>query len=223
MSSIPFYETPNGQILLCEANYPLGIKSYLRAEKMYVDTISRHYTHIVEIGCIDGRYSYLGRESDKRYTGVDLNITSIVKGQATNYNPHSVLVHQAALPFLEEWAPTFTTSTLVLFPFNSLGNMIHREEIVAVLKQNKVDFLISTYTTTTEALKARKVYYDLSVGGYAKVSEQKDEVRFTSSCGLDSTTISLGWLKDALFGTLVRQRSNLLGSIGVAHLVLVDT
>lgn len=222
MTSIPFYETPNGQTLLCEANYPLDIKSYLRAEKLYVDTISSQYSHIVEIGCIDGRYSYLARESGKRYTGVDLNIRTIEKGQATNHNSNSILVHQAALPFLIEYAPTFTPATLVLFPFNAMGNMKNRKKILEVLNNNRIDCLISTYTTTVDAAKARGIYYSLGNEECTRISEYEDEVRFTTRSGMDSTTISAKWISNTITDSTAQVCSTSLSRVGVAHLMVFD-
>jgi len=219
MSSIPFYETPNGQTLLCEANYPSEVKHYLSAEKNAMDSMALQYQTIVELGCIDGRYSYLVKLNYKTYIGVDKCLETILNGKEKESKNIS-LVHMDALEYLEQKAKDFKEGTLLLFPFNALGNMKTRTEIMGYIKRCRLDTLISTYNISSMALSSRREYYALSKPQNLKAITDQKEVLFTSINGLHSRSISTEWLNGMLKDVDCKLTSTALGKIGAAHRII---
>lgn len=220
-----FYSLGYGDRLVHESSYPLQIRTYLREERRFLERLLSSFDLLVEVGCMHGRYlpwaaarekSYLGIDVVARYIDQGLGIVrrhnldqdryKLLLGDAANLSPAKAILDQAR-----------GTTSLVLMPFNSFGNMLHPEDVLHELKRHRFRFVISSYHTDKVSTEARSKYYRSSGCRSLRVIEDHSGVLFTSPNGLHAQAYHQSYLRQLWRRHGLNVSAIRLGAIGVAY------
>jgi hypothetical protein len=173
--------------------YNPAIKEYLEEERRLVDVIGYDVDVLAEVGCMRGAYLDWAIKHQKSYIGIDFMAEYIAYGQARiaeyGLSPDIYqFVHGNAedLCYLFDFGSLPPQRHLLLFPFNSIGNIVDLEQVLANLYQIQMPFLFSSYQTTEYATNVRSEYYINC--GYQQVGTVRspEGICVTSSDGLRS-------------------------------------
>lgn len=208
-----FYGSPLGMRLIDESRYPDEIKDYLAEERRLLATLAEGAGVVVEVGCMEGRLADWARERGVRYFGLDVEPSfrecwdaregaTFVLGDALDLLG-SLREHTAEIP---------ADRSLVVFPFNSMGNVGDAAGVARSLREFGRRFVLLTYETTAAAQSIRHEYYRRCEYEQLHVEESAEGVRFTSSDGLDS----VAYHPDYIRSVFARQGIE-LNSLGFAR------
>lgn len=190
-----FYENGLGDRLANPLYHPRVITEFLQEELRIVNSIQSSIDLLIEVGCMHGRYLDWAITHKKLYIGIDLVQRYIEAGRrAVAERGLSKEIYQFVAGNAEEMARLLGQQhlhiehdrCLLLFPFNSFGNMLDEERVIASLRECELPFFISSYQTTEYATACRKEYYTRC--GYKDVRFLNTEkgIYFSSSDGLHS-------------------------------------
>lgn len=187
-----FYVGPGARMHDPELQTP-EIAEYLAAEERALDevraTTGGGINHIVEIGAGSGRYLPWAHQRGLHYDGLDIVARDAPPASAGALRGN---VHHAAAEGIDDWIrthglddPAFTS--LVLFPFNCLGNVARIDDAIDALARAGCPIFLSLFRDDPASTRARLAYYEAC--GYTKL-EATDipgiGVRVTSFEGLRS-------------------------------------
>jgi len=218
-----------GQALADDANYPAAIRQHLDEEKAI---LSRHlaagkYSVVVEVGCMDGRLHMAQvLRFPLRYVGIDLVAESVRKLNlclSERRVPASRAVGLAmdACQLAKLDCLRDESSALVIFPFNSFGNMAEPSKVIAAAARLTVELLIFTYRTDEASNELRASYYRDSGMTNLECITNRSEVRFSSSNGLVSHAYTPRWFETEFARFGYRCAMDEFGRLGlVVHAVL---
>lgn len=190
-----------GQALAEDVNYPHAIRHHLSQERaiMVRRLSSGAYFVVAEVGCMDGRLLLSDvLRFPARYVGIDLVAASI---QVLNQRLRDVGIPEARAVGVALDARRLSEldqlrgigNTLVVFPFNSFGNLSEPVIVLAEAALLSAEVLIFTYRTDEMSTRLRAEYY--ANCGMANLMSQstEDGVIFTSSDGLATCAYSRRW------------------------------
>ena len=194
-SSYDFYIHGLGDRLADPTCHPAGITAFLEEEQRIVNLAQHSFDQLIEVGCMNGRYLDWAIDHRKSYLGIDIVKQYIEEGRQT-------VIRRALSPqtyqfvigdaeeidhvIIEDHLRAERDRCLLLFPFNSFGNMEHVEQVLVALRHINLPFFISSYQTTDYAAACRHEYFKRC--GYKDIciSSTEQGVLFTSSDGLHS-------------------------------------
>lgn len=225
MSTIDFYDSGSGTLLIKEQNYPPSIRDYLRKESAQLAKLCADSTCLlVEVGCMDGRYLNWAVARNIRYLGIDV-VPSYVRSArekidsmgldisryrvvcASAENIHDIIC-SCCLP---------QDQIMVLFPFNCFGNMDDIRSVVRSISMTNANFLISTYKTDKFASHERFKYYTNCKYKNLRRIKHLFGVRFVSDEGMDTTSYDSRFLM-RLFGSYgIDVKVESIGDIGIGY------
>jgi hypothetical protein len=199
-SSAEFYRDA-GQALVDERNYPPAIVDHLIAERAWLKRIIHRggYSAAIEVGCADGGVHLETLLSlNIRYLGIDLvpRLVSILndrlKHRPDGARARACVMDARRLSSVK--ASLRAHKVLVVFPFNSFGNLEDPRTIIAEACGSGFDALILTYRTDPLASRKRLEYY--SRCNLARIDKERDSrgVVFLSPEGLRSYAYHRTWL-----------------------------
>jgi|GEM_PF-1615228 hypothetical protein len=190
-----FYQNGYGDRFIDPSLFNDEVAAFLQGEEQILNTVSCRLCGIIEVGCMHGRYMEWAIRHRKRYFGVDVVERYISRGQqslrkrglpAADY--HFILGSMEQMPKIlnDPHVSAHPEEYLMLFPFNSFGNMDYPEAAVRAMENLKLHAIISTYQTTDYATNARAEYYARC--GYQDLHIVRDacKVGVTSAEGLRS-------------------------------------
>lgn len=195
---VAFYSS-SGMELVAPSNYPRAVRNYLAGERAVVRRACEAslYDLVVEAGCMDGRlHRNTIHESGIRYLGLDVVpelierlLRNIADCGAENATARVLDICDLHLtPEIEGGSP------LVVFPFNSFGNLVSPNAALASVARCDSDILILTYRTDDRTNGVRTDYYRRC--GYSGLTQRRtpDGVLFSAQQGLHSMAYERSWL-----------------------------
>ncbi len=213
------YETGDGDCLIVEDNYPDEIKIFLKEEKKFLES-KLPFPHLIEVGCMHGRYLDWCAQHNIQYTGVDVVDRYIKMGEkrlkSAPYN--TGLFRFVKMDACEVRKISIEPQSIMLFPFNSFGNMLFPADVARSVIDSGCSFVICSYKTDDYSLKIRSDYYKSSGFSDLVVKTNKMGVTFVSpSKGLNSVAFSPSYIH-TVFSKLARPvRQTPIGNIGIAY------
>jgi len=222
-----FYQSGLGTKLICEDNYPEQIHHYLLAEKALFNLALEDHRVVTEVGCMQGRYLDVVLKKGRQYLGIDVVETYLQEGaliaRQKSYDDHRYEFRQVDACCLDqaiEDAKPFAAlseDNLIIYPFNSMGNMSQIELAIDSLIKTKSPFLICTYKTSAESTLARFDYYHRCRYQQLTCGTDAMGVRFTSSEGLNSVAFDRNWITSKFLDQQVNLYPLPLSTIGVVY------
>jgi len=198
-----FYDSGNGDPLIDAKNYPMEIRRYLRHEEEILCQLKDRFEILVEVGCMAGRYLSWILAHGKKYLGVDIVGRYIKQGRERlksykltkpDYRMEICSAENIGR-FLLENGLADNRKLLLIFPFNSFGNMKNPEAVIASLSLINQPFLICSYKTDMRANAVRFIYYKRC--GYKQISYFRGDigVSFVSDEGLEAIAYYPGYIR----------------------------
>jgi hypothetical protein len=202
------------------------MSGFLKAEEDCVNSLSDRFDSVVEVGCMEGRYLTWAVKQSKNYTGVDIVPKYIEAGLRRiqdlglcrrTYRFLLGAAEDSGTLIQAQHSRIATDKCLLLFPFNSFGNIASYERLVANLAESGIPFLISTYSTTKLATQLRREYYARC--GYADIEVRRElaGVCIVGSEGLHSMAYYPDYLDSLLGRHGLKYATAPLAKIGIAY------
>lgn len=226
-----FYGQFGGDRLIDSSHYPPEILSYLRNEEQIITRIitDNKYNYFIEVGCMEARSLPLAVSLDIPYYGIDLVDKYImraqnmirtmqkseegIKAEVYKVSVYDLANHLKQYPLKSIDLPTHP---LIVFPFNSFGNIEDPEKAARAVSNCSSDFLILTYRTDEYSTQLRKTYYQNC--GYTGTTTLTDKrgIRFISSEGLNTVAYEGSYIR-RLFGPNFSIQEYPIAQIGVGY------
>ena len=225
-SATEFYSSGYGDRLVDPSKYPGEIIDYLKAEEELLTALVDQFDLLIEVGCMDGRYLEWTIRRNKRYLGVDIVERYVRNGQGRllslglPLDRYRIEICDAAAvhetPYRKGWLNK-KDKVLIMFPFNSFGNIDEPKAVLRGLSRLKKPFLICSYTTSDFANLVRLRYY--SNCGYKQIRCVSDNVgvRFVSNDGLDTVAYNPAYLEQLCEESGITVSIIPLSSIGACY------
>lgn len=200
-----FYSNSGDQILQIH-NYPAQLRKFLADEFTSADDILKQhkgsYTTLVEVGCGNMVNLKLATVNKLRYVGLDFSATAIRSVQdEIKRNPYkypNARVYCFNILDAARIQSLFTPNEkpIFLLPFNLFGNIAPISLLIAKLREQNFDLLISIYKTDDKTNLMRQAYY--SNCGYKAITVTKDETGlvFSSNEGLYTIAYDIRYLSE---------------------------
>lgn len=190
-----FYRNGYGDRFIDPSLFNEEVAAFLCAEEQILNTLSCAIHGLVEVGCMHGRYLEWAILNRKRYFGLDMVERYIIKGRKSvhkrglsSVDYRFILGSMEQLPAIvdDPDVSAHPDKYVMLFPFNSFGNMDHPEGVIQSMQSLKLHFVVSSYQVTAHATNARTDYY--AKCGYQNLQVMADphKVVVTSAEGLRS-------------------------------------
>lgn len=202
LASTTFYENGLGDRLADPSKHPQNIIKFLQVEQQALDSITSSIDLTIEVGCMYGLHLDWAISQKKRYLGIDIVERYIVAGRqmvakrGLSQEDYRFVVGDAEeLAHVLEQQHLGSERSLLFFPFNSFGNMLHVERVIASLHESNLPFLISSYQTTEDATKSREEYYTRCGYKDIRYSNSEKGVCFSSLDGLYSIAYHPAYLR----------------------------
>lgn len=220
-----FYRSA-GQKLVVTDYYPSAIRDHLAAEeKLAVELLGGgQYTAVIEVGCMHGCLHFAALlQAGVRYLGIDIvpeSISAFREHLRTRRDPTDLA--EARVFDVSELSlvkPDFTGSrVLVVFPFNSFGNLERPAVALAEVAKCGYDLLILTYRTDEASSVVRAEYYQRC--GYTGIQRVVSDrgTCFQSAEGLCTWAYNQTWLIEQLRTAGFTCEDYSLASVGVGYL-----
>lgn len=202
-----FYACGLGDRLLDPKRYPSEIVRYLQEEERIVTTIEDSFDLLIEVGCVYGRYLDWAIAHKKSYIGIDIveryveDGRQILTDRQLPTDTFSFIAGDAemlAQLIQPDQLPVAPHRSLLLFPFNSFGNMSSADRVLQSLRACNLPFMISSYQTTDYANASRYKYYERCEYKDMHMCASAEGVRFTSSDGLNAIAYRIDYLLNLL-------------------------
>jgi len=221
-----FYESGLGDRLIDPLFFPESIKDFLDSEQQLLESLKRSIDLLIEVGCMQGRYLEWAIEHKKHYLGLDVVRRYINNGiQRVNNLGSSICNYKFVLGGAEKIASLVKPKDwevkpkrcLLLFPFNSFGNIPDPKPTVRSLAKSNLPFLISSYQTSKKATACRERYYRNC--GYRKLRmvKNKNSVCFVSPDGLHSIAYHPRYLQDLFMTNGIRAKAIPFSRMGMLY------
>ncbi len=218
---LEFYSTGCGDALVNPARYPREITRYLAAECALLELIPGR--HLVEVGCMQGRYLDYAMDRGLDYLGVDVVARYIEEGRR-RVEAHSAPTGRARFALgsatdlhhiLNDVSPG--TESTILFPFNSFGNCEDPLAVLRSLGRCGRPFLISSYRTSEEATTIREAYYRAAGLRPSCTSIEGVGVCFTAPGGFEAWAYEPQYLSSLATEVELDFSVTPLASVGLAY------
>jgi hypothetical protein len=225
-----FYGSGLGNRLIDTCNYPREITNYLSAEYDFIMEQLKNFEVLIEVGCMQGRCLEQAVKANKFYIGIDIVEQyieeAILRANSLSIDPdkytflclsatnlHNVLDLTKPGKFRRKEA-------LIVFPFNSFGNIENIDEVLLSLNKSGIDFFISTYKTDRFTTNVRRKYYHKC--NYINIQESSESsgVRFTSDEGLNTIAYSKSWLSSRFSDKGMQVQAIELDMVGIGYVSL---
>lgn len=196
-----------GLALMDERNYPSAIVHHLEGERALLRKIvpQKGYTAAIEVGCADGNvHLNTFRELRVDYLGIDIVPQFVaalnVRIEATPGPPRTraCLLDACRLSQLRAELPEH--KVLVVFPFNSFGNLEDPRAALSEVHAAGFDLLILTYRTDPASNLTRYEYYERCKLKDIRQAKDTRGVIFHSGDGFRSYAYHRHWLLKNLRG-----------------------
>lgn len=227
-----FYAEFGGDKLVDSSNYPSEIVEYLYCEEQLIREIMiRHaYGYFIEVGCMDARSLWLAVSLNVPYYGIDIVDKYIERARAKisllrerqpsliaevdNVSVHNLPAYLSR--YFEFRGGILHPSPVIIFPFNSFGNIDDPKKASEAVRQCNMDFLILTYKTDDSSTQARNRYYQNC--GYTGLFATRDDrgVRFTAAEGLNTFAYEEFYMKE-IFGPGFSLVVHDISQVGIAY------
>ena len=221
-----FYDSGEGDRLIDPSRYPKEIADYLLGEEELLSSASARFETLIEAGCMEGRYLDWAVTEKKRYLGIDVVERYIRNGRkrilSSGLNPKdyrieigdAALIHELLRE--NEWLCA-NAKIIIIFPFNSFGNMDDPDAVLASLSKTQRHFLICSYSTSQFANEVRLRYYENC--GYEQIKLLADEIgiRFTSADGLNTIAYHTNYLEQLARKNGIALTATSFSSIGMVY------
>ena len=216
-----------GQKLINACLYPDTIKQHLMLEKLKIrDTLkNKKYDAVIEVGCMDGSLHFdVISECDVNYFGIDLINQTIEKFKdkisiisSTKFMRAQVLdINQ--LRVISTEINHIAKKTLVIFPFNSFGNLHSPAEALSEIRYCGYDVCILTYQTNRIAFTEREIYYTNCRYKNLTSDVNQHGALFSSADGLYSYAYHANFVQNSFQVNQFKFQEEKFGEIGVAYL-----
>lgn len=221
-----FYGDGAGDRLFEQETFPPEIHQFLRRETALLRHAVKGRKILVEVGCQRGILLDWATNHGLDYLGIDLVQRYIDEGRAAAESSGYVDVEERLLcdtaDHLTDILARARTARydrediLLVFPFNSFGNMDDPVRVIANLAEASCDFFISTYRTDYAATVARFAYYLRC--GYRSIDYQHEDrgIRFANDEGFSSCAFDPAWLSERFTEAGCRPAFVPYGGIGLA-------
>lgn len=217
-----FYGSGLGDRLIDESLFPLEIKKFLIEEERLLNQSKSSFNSLIEVGCMHGRYLQWAIEHVQNYIGVDIVPSYIDAGHRRlkeyfyeSLRCNFILGSAENIDTLLNWKMLGINQhkALLLFPFNSFGNMQNYLSVIRSIKRSGVPFFISTYSTTPKATLCRRRYYEACSYKNLEKIENKRGVAFISDDGL----CTIAYHQDFLLKLFKKEdmRTNIINFAGI--------
>ncbi|MDD3645940.1 MAG: radical SAM protein [Candidatus Gracilibacteria bacterium] len=196
-----FYSNNGGELLVDDDNYPQEIKDFLVNERnVTIDLLFRGgYDLLFEVGCMNARNVNISLDLGIGYFGIDIVQRYIeeakIKISSSGIKDSFVKVLSADKVKLDNIVIGASEKPLVLFPFNSFGNIENIRSTLLSFSALGFDLLISTYGTDDFSNEVRYNYY-INCGYEGLQQNEGDEsIVFSSNEGLHTSVYKEQWLR----------------------------
>lgn len=176
---------------------------------------------LIEVGCgkaehgawaIRRNLQYLGIDPSRSYlTAAEQKLQRVGRGQfklaLAGINDLPTLLRDTSGPQAE--------ASLVLVPFNCLGNIPYIDEAVAALAKVPIAHVISVFHDSPQATRTRRRYY-ANAGFQAHYHRTHQGICFSSGQALRTLGFNISALRALWLRAGLRPRIIRLGSVGVA-------
>lgn len=224
METDSFYSHGDGDKLIDVKSYPIEIEGYLRDEYQSILELMKNFEGIVEVGCMMGRYLQLAREMDKKYLGIDPVSRYIDQG---NLMIRQSGLDQQKFSFFHGFAENLDSISMryclhgkkyvLVFPFNSFGNIINPIPVLQAIKKSQLDYVVYSYRTDPATNEIRYKYYLQSgMEGLLMITENLG-IRYISKNGLSSMAYYPKKLHHLFSHEDLEYHHYYLGNIGLVH------
>jgi hypothetical protein len=228
MNTNDFYGSGLGSRLIDPKNFSPEIAAFLDVENRLVLNALSSFECLIEVGCMQGRYIERVLRAGKYYIGIDLVEryinTALLRASSLSLDAkrYSFFCLGASrihdLIQLSQLSDFGSGQALVVFPFNSFGNIEDVSQTMLSLMKSKSHFFISTYKTDSFSSSVRRDYYgNCNYSGLRQINETNG-IRFISNDGLNTMAYSHHWLVSCFgdFGFQLRVVD--IGPIGIGFM-----
>ena len=188
-----FYDQGGGEKLIESNCFVPEIEEYLSKERQVIRDIFKghNYSGMLEVGCMNGRNLNIAKELGIEYIGIDLVERFI---EEANKKIGNLEINARAIKCdvgnLHKIGYMLSKSFLVVFPFNSFGNIDEPQRALNAVSKEGLDSLILTYGTDSMTTRVRRNYLENSELGKLQEIITPKGVVFTSVGGLCSYAYS---------------------------------
>lgn len=226
------YESGLGDELIDPENYNDEIKLYISEEAKLINELIDIYDSIVEVGCMYGRLLKNAVGKSKNYIGIDYSRTYIEKGNSLFSDLLSEKV-QLINANCEEIHTIYQIKALkgdeksvLIFPFNSFGNINNITEAIKSISECNLSFFIFTYQCNSDATNIRLEYYKKSGFKNAVAYDSDDSIHIKDELGLNSHAYKDTWLTHEFAKHNVNIYKKSFGAIGTyftnSNIIIMD-
>lgn len=221
-NTLEFYSSGLGDNLIETSFYPKEVVSFLEKEKGIVKDLIKDFDLLFEVGCMEGRYLDVALSENKKYYGIDVVERYVKMGQEVllrkELSVNDFTIKTADAASLDEiFSKNNLGKALLIFPFNSFGNMINMNDVVKSLVKAKKPFLIFTYNTDEFSNNARLNYYKNCGYKDIKCEDNEKGIRFFSNQGLDTIAYKENYIKNEFNNLGVSIERINFSSIGLVY------
>ena len=216
-----FYLTPSGKMIMDSSTYTEEIHRFLQCEEAFILGIIPEYDALLEIGCARAERAEIIAKMDRYFYGIDINQEHIDNAQV--FLRTKKIEKQATVSVFSANDLTKATfplppdkKTLILFPFNLLGNLQDFHLILANMIDIGQDFCFSTYKITKKVSKSRELYYSNCGCQNIRYSKTLIGDLFDSEDGLHSAAFKVSYIIDIL--THLLEKKKLTATITVSDM-----
>lgn len=229
MGSEEFYGAGGGDALADPALYPPAVARFRESEDALLAAVARGADTLVEVGGMHGLHLEWAHARGLRYLGLDVVERYAADGRerirqlgpdAARLEHRFVCGDATKLPAILEQAEVGFPSlrAVLLFPFNSIGNMADLEGVVRAITAVGLPLLISTYQVSAEATAIRRDYYLRSGLSIQRVVEDDQGVHFQLSGGHTISAYRDSHLRRLFRSHGVELAHRIYSELGVAYL-----
>lgn len=215
------YSGQRGYRLFQPFSFTPEIGEFLRAQDALVHRLCVNRCRLIEVGCgkaehgtwaIRRNLQYLGIDPSRPYlNAAERKLQRVGRGQfelaLAGINDLPSLLRDASGPQMK--------TSLVLVPFNCLGNILQIEEAVAALAKVPVTHVISVFHDSPHTTETRRRYY-ANAGFKAHSYRTRRGICFSSGQALRTLGFNIRALRALWLRAGLRPRIIPLGSVGVA-------
>ena len=216
------YKSGIGDELVNPANFNFEIERFLKSEEKLIKSYSAGFSTVIEAGCMNGRNANLIYSLRKNYIGIDVESRYINEAKLSFKDYRNLtfvcddIINLESILFESNTKNIF--DLVVIFPFNSFGNITKSKVTLEKLLDQNFNLIISTYKTDDFSTLCRKDYYVNSGFCDLKVNRNKNRVRISNNSGLDSKAFSEYWFNDVSVKYGVNMKKLIFSKIGVAYM-----
>lgn len=225
---VNFYSTI-GNRLVEQKNYPPEINEFLKLEKkLFKELVKKENCKIVvEVGCMDTGFILQETvEAGLSYIGIDVvkelveELNAIISNSAFDKGTNTAIAYNLGVEELSkiiEKNELNAGEALVVFPFNSFGNIPDPEKAVNETCKLGLSMAIFTYKTDPQTTKIREKYYFNC--NYKNTKELKEHrgILFQSEDGLMSYAYKESYIKKLLSKRGYEYKLIKFGAIGALY------